>query len=307
MELLRTLVESFAPTAFEKNVSSIIEQRLKSLLSSDMSITRDPLGNVTVGYERNKSVMILVSLDQCSFVVVGHDEKSRIYYSPMGPLPLVTLSGSTVCFTNGSTGIINDDQISITIDNNATLPQPGDRGILTGPFSIERDSITAPALEGRIASWTLLSLLEKKNMLSLLRKSYFCFSTHGIVGGRGCHVLAQTLVPRIAIGLHIEPVIDSSIQVGKGPVLRCRDNAVISSSHLSKELRDIAEDHSIPLQISAISPDTAPIAGIHTSGTDCAVLSLAIPLEKAYTSKAKCSLKDCNNAAKLLQKMIETL
>ncbi|WP_350449475.1 hypothetical protein [Aminobacterium mobile] len=318
IKCLYDLVAAFAPTAMEKEVAECIVHQIENL-NFPCKTRIDSLGNLTIEPLSNSApkIMLAAPIDQCSFPIIAAPNANQVRFAILGNVQPQDLPGNTVRFSNGAEGIIRvsdnsvssvnrSDELLISLTEKSPFPQPGDRAILTGPFSVQKGVLSAPAMEGRLASWVFLSLMGKESIKK--QEVLFAFCAHGVGGGRGCQVIAQTKQPQIAIGLDIEPIASTSpIHMGNGPVLRWRDENTISHPGLVRLAVKTAKEENIPLQISPISLGKANISGVHASGTNCAVLSLSIPVQKAYTPQAFCSLEDCHFASCLLEKIIDRL
>ncbi len=166
-------------------------------------------------------------------------------------------------------------------------------------FELAGGRICGRALDDRAGCYVLLRALERlvAEKASPSVPVYFAFSVQEEVGLRGAQLLARKYDLSHAFAIDstssadwpgVDPAL-SSARVGAGAALRVADNATVIPRAFRDELRALAEEHAIPLQIvfGGGGTDARPFqaAGPH-------VMSLAFPVRYTHSAVEVAALSD---------------
>jgi putative aminopeptidase FrvX len=170
--------------------------------------------------------------------------------------------------------------------------------------------VSARGLDNRAGCAVLLKALEKAQTLKLKKKVYFAFSVQEERGLRGAQLVGATFQTQYAFAIDTASsglVPDSNRSLGpavlgKGPALRAIDNRYIADPAFVKEIKSLAEDKRIPIQVIFTGGST-DAAAIDVQGPKS--LPITFPVRYTHSTVEMVSLKDLEYTLDLIMAIIE--
>lgn len=324
--IIKKLVEAYGPSGHEEQVRKIIKDELTGLADD---IRTDTLGNLIVykkGTGKGRKVMLSAHMDEIGVIVAYIDRKGFLRINPIGGVnPLYVVAGR-VRFADGTIGVIGMEKL----DDNKKIPQfdklfvdVGGTDGKAAPVKVgaaacfdrgmeERgDSLIAKAMDDRIGCAVLIGVLRalKKSPHDL----YFVFSVQEEVGLRGAITGAYGIEPELGIAVDVtacpdtpEPPYKMAIELGKGPAVKIKDGGMLASPRVKKMMIETAEKNRIPYQLEVLGFGATDARAIQTSQSGVESGCLSIPCRYLHSPSETVSLRDVNNAVKLLTALLKT-
>jgi len=333
MMLLKELMETTGASGHEQDVRNIIYREIKKYVK-DVKV--DKFGNL-IAHKKGKgpTVLIAAHMDEVGLMIRHINEKGVIACSEIGGLEPVSLIGRIVTIKtkkgniNGVISIseINDDEIlenlpkitDIFVDTGFTKTQLMKMGVEVGSF-IEfvrltrflgkNELIVGKALDDRIGCYILIELAKK--LKSAKDDVYFVFTVQEEVGLYGAKTSLYNINPDWAVAVDVTNADDSKThfheitkEIGLGPCITIKDSEMISNVCIDDWLKEIARKKKIPIQldVSDIGTTDALSISISKGGIPTAVVGVAV--RNLHTTSGVASLKDIENAIKLLTELIK--
>ena len=343
VDLLRKLSESPGAPGFETVVNRVI---VKELEGSVDSVKSDTMGNLLVEKgSGGKRIMIAAHMDEISLIVKHIDEKGFIRFAKLGGVPDHILLGNRVLIhtRKGSIrGVIGCKPIHLMkgeerkqlvtydkmfIDIGArSIKEAKKFGVSQGDsISIDRNftqlknnMVCGKGFDDRVGCAILIEVLKN---LKVQNKIYGVFTVQEEVGLRGATVSAYSINPDFGIAVdttiaadHPEVVEhESPIKIGLGPALLVADGrreslggGMISNSTLRNKLISLAEKLKIPIQLEVAEGGTTDATAIHLTQRGVPSCVISIPSRYVHSTSEVVSLKDMENAIKLLKAFAES-
>jgi len=280
---LRELVALPGISGYEERVRAWIETRLPAGVERAV----DSMGNLvaTIG-EGDTSILFVAHMDEIGFFVTEVRDDGFLKLRAVGgvdpramfgqALRIVTERGEVpgvVAVTPphlmqdrvremGETSRIGDWVVDVGASSAAEARA---MGIDVLDFAVPEKHVrvlngklwSGRSLDDRVGCWILLQALERVQFASLGARVHFAFSTQEEVGLRGAQLLAKRYAVDYAFAVDSASAADfpgvgadlSPARLGAGTALRVLDNAAIMPRAFTRELRELAESSSIPLQV----------------------------------------------------------
>lgn len=273
IETLKALLPIYGPSGRESAVADAIEQMVKPHVDS---VTRDVMGNlIAVKRGGGRKLMLAAHMDQIGFMVTHIDEKGFLRVTQVGGVPPVWALFTTVRFQNGVTGVVGfetkTEEIgklkheNLFVDIGARSReeaerrvQIGDMAVFVTPMTESGNSISCGAMDDRSGCAILVEVLKRAQNSPY--DLYAVFTAQEEVGIRGAHTSAYSIAPELGLALDITPCPDTpeatricSVEIGKGPAVKVRDNSVICHPRVRRWLEDAARARSIPIQYEVLT------------------------------------------------------
>ncbi|MCX7795478.1 MAG: M42 family metallopeptidase [bacterium] len=330
-ELIRKLTEINSPSGRESKIREFILGELKSSIDG---YEIDRLGNLIVwkNGKGDKKILLDAHMDEIGVVSSFIDEKGFVRIEAIGGISAYNLIGSRIIFPDsgveGVVGIegettqdvqknlkeLNFDKIFVDIgaktrEEAEKLVPIGTFGVYSTEFVDMGKRVVSKAMDDRIGCAVLIETIKRSNPKC---KLYGAFSVQEEMGLVGASVVAFNINPDFAIALDVTAWSDTpkgykrmSIELGKGPAIKIKDNASISDRNIVERLRDVAEKNNIPYQIEILIFGGTDAAAIQRTSAGIPSGTLSIPCRYVHSPHEMIDLDDAENAVKLLKALVE--
>ncbi len=327
--MIKQLTSLCGVTGNETEVSEFI----KSHAVCD-SITEDVLGNIIAfrkGTKSDKKVMLCAHMDEVGFIVSSINQDGFIRFRTAGGFDSRILPGTRVLVgkdkIKGVIGIkpihltkkeelekkITPEELFIDIGANAKgYVNRGDYVALDSEYTEFGDGLfKARAIDDRAGCAALLELLAKGKRYPY--DLYVCFSVQEEAGLRGAKVLAQRIMPDIAVAIETTTCSDvgggkkweSVTVLGKGPAVSVIDGASYSMNRLRELALFVGREKNIPLQIKTATSGGNDAGAFQRIGAESFVISL--PTRYIHSGVSVASLADYENYKRLINELAERI
>ncbi len=168
--------------------------------------------------------------------------------------------------------------------------------------------VSAKSLDDRAGCYILLEVLKRCKSQNDL---YFVFTVQEELGLRGAKTAAYELKPDLAIAVDVTDTGDvpggtkMSIELGKGPAIKIKDNSVITHRKARDLLISSATENNIPYQLEILEAGGTDAGAIHTTGSGIVTGAVSIPCRYIHSNVETADGKDIENAIKLLNFTVE--
>ena len=336
---VKKLARPFGVSGNESEVSQFIEDEIKEYCDE---VKRDTLGNlIAVKYSGNgnlnegetrEKIMLAAHMDTIGVIATHVDEKGFIRFSNLGAVKPHCAIGQTVEFESGVRGIIYHedspkDMANIKISDlyiDTGLSQkeiakkvsPGTCGKFLFLSYMQGDTIISGYLDDRAGCAVLIKTAERICQEIELgtfppnKEVYYVFTVQEELGLRGAGPAAFNINPDWAVAVDVicaEDVPgakDGTIFMGKGPVIKIKDNKVICHPLIRNKLKHVAQENEIPFQLGITERGGTDAGIIHKSKGGIITGDLSIATRYIHSPVEMCSLNDLKNAVLLLTELI---
>ncbi|MCX7843156.1 MAG: M42 family metallopeptidase [Clostridia bacterium] len=322
-DLIKRLCQSFGVSGNEEDIRDVIKSEIGNKLNE---VRVDALGNlIAVKKGKGKKIMVAAHMDEIGVLATFIDEKGFIRFSNIGGVSQFFALGQRVKFRNGVTGAVfyeeklddmkNLKLSSMYIDIGAISRedaekkvQIGDAACFLGETVQEGDVIISKALDDRAGCSVLLQAI--KNLPETENEIYFVFTVQEELGLRGAKTSAYQILPDMAIAVDVTKTGDTpeckpmAVKCGGGPAVKIKDNSVICHPEVRRLLEDKAKQLNIPYQLEVLSAGGTDAGAIHLTAGGVPSGAISIPCRNIHSPSEIVSLKDLENAVKLLTESI---
>lgn len=338
LDLLKTLSATPGPVGRETLVQDIMKNELDDYCSN---IVRDKIGNLIATMEGiRKHFVIVAHADEVGFLVSGIDERGfiRAKWNTQGHLPdLRLLPGQWVlvmtetgfipgCFAvktghiagkEGKSRIPTNEEVFLDIGM-ASRKEVEDLGIHIGdpiiyaaPVEKVGHHVCGKSMDNRIGLVIMIELARRFSNIPVNKRPKVTFVSTVMeeLGAKGAAAIARDLdvdaVIVIDIGLaddHPGTNGEAGVDLGKGPVIVIKDDAMHYSHELVRHILDTAENEKIPVQRAVYHHYLTDGVQFAMQGQKVAVT--AIPCRYSHSSFETIDLKDVEMAIQLLEKVL---
>lgn len=296
IDTLKALLPIYGPSGRESRVADAIEEMVRPYVDE---VSRDVMGNLTaVKRGGGKKIMLAAHMDQIGFMVTHIDKNGFLRVTQVGGVPPVWVLFIPVVFENGTTGVVgyetkvdSYDKLkheNLYIDIGAhtreeaeARVQIGDMAVFASLITESGHHISSGAMDDRSGCAILVEVL--KRVKNSPYDIYAVFTTQEEVGTRGSHTSAYAIAPELGLAIDITPCPDTpestricSVEIGKGPAIKVRDNSLLGHPRVRRWLEDAARAHSIPYQYEVLTFGGTDAGSIQASreGVPSGVLSV---------------------------------
>ncbi len=336
LALLRKMVETPSPSGFEQPVQRIVRAALKSIADE---VKTDVHGNVIAALnpEGKPRVMLAGHCDEIGLMVTYVNEKGFVYFSAIGGVDANLLPGARL-IVHGEKGPVlgvvgrkpihlmsADDRKagvkmeSLFLDIGAKDKKDALKRVAVGdPITFERglhllpnDLAVSAGFDDKIGAFVVTETMR------LLQRRSFKAAVFGVstvqeeIGLRGARTSAFGIDPDVGIAIDVGHATDypgadekrtGEAALGKGPLLHRGANI---NPVVEKRLFAAAKKARVPHQVTAEPRGTGTDANaIQISRAGVAAGLVSIPNRYMHTPVEMISLRDLENAAKLLAEFI---
>lgn len=344
LKLMREMMEAFGPSGFEREVNSLLKGYMEPI--SDEIIT-DKMGSIAFvakGEDRPR-VLLAGHTDEVGFIVSSITDEGYLTFHQLGGWWDQVLLGHRVVI-RGSRGdvhgviaakpthIVSEEErkkvlekkdmfIDIGATSRAEVEESGikvgDPAVPWSPFMLIQGGkvAMAKAFDDRIGAFIISEAIRriKEQGLSHPNTVYGAATVQEEVGLRGAQTIAHVVDPDVAIVLEVDIAGDvpgikpqeALARMGKGPSLLTFDAGMIPNQPLKELVIEVARQAQIPLQLSLMKSGRTDGAPIHMSRAGCPTVVMGVPTRHIHSHVGLISLKDTENAVRLLIELIKRL
>jgi endoglucanase len=331
-DLLQRLTRTPGIPGFEHRVRAIVRDELTPLVDD---VRVDRLGNLiaTKRGPGGPTVLIAAHMDEIGFLVRHVDPRGFLRLQHLGSFDPRVLLAQRVIVHAASGGQVRG-VIETTVDpahfappNEARRPDMRDlfvdvgskaSGIEIGDMvTLDRDMYAA---EDRIVSRALDDRLGLYVMIEAIRALGDTASTivavattQEEVGSRGAVVAGHDIDPDICVALDLTVANDipgaspeeEVTRLGAGPAIKVMDTTQISHRGIVRQVRDIARDLGIPLQLEVLNQGGTDASLIQRLRAGVSVITLSIPARYIHTVNETVAISDVEHSVTLLTRYLE--
>lgn len=337
-KFLYDLLKTPSPVGFEEKIQRVVKKRMASYAEK---FDHDVHGNLIVSLNRKakKKVLLAGHCDQIGFIVKHIGEKGFIYLDALGGIDTTVLPGATIEIS-GKKGVVKGvvghtpihlqpadkrgklltSMSTIWVDIGAKDKKDAAKRIEIGDYAVfspgvtelGNNLITAPGLDNRVGLFVVMEALRLCAKAKLDVGVYAVSTVQEEVGLRGAITSTYSINPDVGIAVDVTHATDNpaikdkrqpDCELGKGAVIAKGPN---TNPVLVKRLFDAAKKGKTPHQIGISGNLLGNDARmIQVSRDGVAAGALGIPNRYMHTQVEVVSLKDLENAAKLLANFIK--
>jgi putative aminopeptidase FrvX len=306
-----------------------------------LNATEDNLGDllVTLG-DKGPSVVMIAHMDELGLIVSKIEEDGSIRIRKVGGIDDRTLVGRVVEIKTQKgmvTGVLGlkpphlmtdaDDRkkvmtwqevrVDVGTRSKKGTEKLGIRVLDPMVFKkdityIGKDLICARAVDDRMGCAIILDVLEKLKDAKLPIKLTFAWSVQEETGLKGAKVIGFNLRPDYVFAVDTMTTTDGpcmgetfeKVLIGGGPAMRMFDNEAIASPKMRRLVEEVAKAAKIPLQYGTGGGATD---GAAMQDFGCLMMPIGIAMRYTHSPVEIASIKDMENASKLLVKIAERI
>jgi putative aminopeptidase FrvX len=343
LELMKAMMEAFGPSGFEREINSMVKKYMEPIADQ---IFTDKLGSVAFTLEgKGPKVLLAGHTDEVGFIISSITDEGFMTFNPLGGWWDQVLLAQRVV-VRGMKGdvhgviaskpphIIPQDERNKLVERNNMFIDIGassreeveEAGIKVGdpvvpwsPFSVinDRKVAMAKAFDDRIGTFVIMEAFRRiKEQLIVHPNTIIGAATvQEEVGLRGAQTIAHKTDPDVSIVLEVDIAGDvpgikpqeALTKMGKGPGLITYDRSMIPNQPFKEFVIDVAKQAQIPLQLSQMAGGGTDAGRIHMDRTGCPSIVLTVPTRHIHSHVGLLSLKDTENAIRLLIELIKKL
>lgn len=315
-ERLLELLQIWGPSSREHDVTAWLAEAIRSHVDE---VQVDPLGNLLATRSARGGgsghVLLSANMDQAGGVVLYVEEDGRIRFNNVGVFPVTGAVGHTARFAGDLTGVVCYDSAEeakdlaigkLWVDIGATTKaealaqvKPGNLFVLErAPVHLGPDVVASPHLKGRAGAAVLLAVAAA--LPPTAPTITFAFTAQGAVDSRMARPVGQRVSPDLTVVVDLTNE-GKGVKMGKGPVLRLRDDGFVIYPAARSALEQAAQRANVRLQPEVLLKDGVTQAGAYmVSGPAHAVGLLALPARGVHTLHEQVNLQDLQAATQVL-------
>lgn len=344
--ILKSMLESFGPSGFERETTRVIKEYMKSY-SDDILI--DKLGSivfVSIGQEERPRVLLAGHVDEVGFIISGIEEKTGFltFHTLGGWWEQVLLSQRVIIRTRKGDirGVIaakpphllteeerrqvmKMDKMYIDIGTTSRMETEdigvriGDPVVPWSPFSLIQNGkvVMGKAFDDRIGAFIVMEMIRniKQKRITHPNTVFGAATVQEELEGRGAQTVSQLVDPDVGIVLEVDisgdiPGTKSSeapTKMGKGPSLLTYDRSMIPNQPLKEFVIKVAQDARIPLQLSHVARGGTDAGYIHINRIGCPSVVISVPTRHIHSHVGLLNLEDVENTMKLACELVKRL
>lgn len=315
--MLEKLVSAFGVSGHEEEVRQVIREELKDI---NCDIKEDKMGNLIVKVgQGTEKIMFCAHMDEIGLIATYIEDNGFVRVSNIGGIHASEIVHNFVVFKNGAMGKVgaakSEPKVEdLFIDLGATSREDALKKVKEGETACllcdgmeVEDKIMSPCLDDRIGCYILLRMI--KEIKEVNKELYFVFSTQEELGGRGARAAAYAIDPDYCIVIDTQGTGDyigaeGNLELGKGPIIKIKDKTLIMHHEIKEMLEKAAERAEVKIQYG-ISKGSTDGGNIHKEKSGIKTGVVSIPCRYAHSISEMVSMKDAENAIKLLQALLE--
>jgi putative aminopeptidase FrvX len=329
VELIKELCNAFGPSGFEDDVLEIAKKHVPG----GFSTSRDSMLNLYIDRPRSEERPLIAfdaHSDEVGLIVQAVRDDGCIVFTTLGGWVPAALYAQRMVIKNRQgrlvTGVIaaasphqgGEDSPSIEkmlldIGARSKAEVEDEYKIGTGcavapvpHFELQGDTMISKAFDCRIGCAGVLHTLAALKDQPLAVDVCGLLSSQEEVGLRGARLAAARAVPDLVICFEGAPADDTlaapfmvQTAMGRGPMIRHYDSAMIANPRLVRLALDIAEKHAIPVQQAVRTRGGTNGGAYQLTAPGIPALVISLPVRYIHSHNCMASLSDYENAVKL--------
>ncbi|WP_416148330.1 M42 family metallopeptidase [Salipaludibacillus sp. HK11] len=340
-QLMKDLTETEGLPGFEDRVYNLMK---KEIVTHTEEIYSDNLGSIVgkIGNEEPK-VLLAGHMDEVGFIVSSITKNGFLRFKPLGGWwGHVLLSQRVKILTKNKdlTGIVGSkpphvlsgeerkkvlDIEKMFIDIGASSREEVESfGVAVGdaiaticPFEplANEKMLLSRTWDNRAGCYIALKVLERLKGESLPNSLYSGATVQEEVGLRGAETLAKMIQPAIAFatdvgvagdipGMNQE---DTSLELGKGPILSFMDRSMIPHRKLRDFVVETAKENNTPYQVDIMMGGGTDAGKFHISNIGIPTMVVSVPSRYIHSHVSVVHYDDLEHAIDLLCNVIKKL
>jgi endoglucanase len=262
-------------------------------------------------------------MDEIGLIATHVDENGFVRFTTIGGVRRHTCPGARVCFVNGTSGVIGEEQLDdsnklpafeqMFIDVGASSQKDcpvrvGEVAVFDRPFADLGDRLVSKAMDDRIGVAILIETL--RQVQETPHQVFFVFSVQEEVGLRGATTAAYGLDPDIGIAVDVTRCGDTpkgpkmAVSLGKGPAIKVRDSGMLSDPRLVDWMVRTADQAKLPYQLEVLEGGTTDARAIQLARAGVPAGCVSIPCRYIHAPSEMIDYRDVQNAVRLLLALI---
>jgi putative aminopeptidase FrvX len=184
--------------------------------------------------------------------------------------------------------------------------------------SLANGKVTSKALDDRVGIVILIEIMKQLSKHKIDANIYAVGTVQEEVGRKGAKTCTFGIAPNLALAIDTTspgdyPGIsktDSSLEIGKGPVITVADalgRGLIAHSQVLKWLKETAAGNRIPYQLSVVSGGTTDATSIHLTKGGIPTGRVSIATRYAHSPVEVLDVSDVEASISLIVKAIENV
>ncbi|MFQ6053500.1 MAG: M42 family metallopeptidase [Candidatus Bathyarchaeia archaeon] len=345
LDLMKRMMEAFGPSGFEREVSALAREYMEPYADEVVADKLGTVTFVAKGSADRPRVLLAGHIDEVGFIVSSITDEGYLTFNPLGGWWSQVLLGQRVVVrTNKGDihGVIAAkpphilppeerkkvvERKDMFIDIGATSREEaeetgvkvGDAAVPWSPFSvIQKGRVAmAKAFDDRIGAFVLMEAIRRIKEQGVAHRNtvYGAATVQEEVGLRGAQTISHVVDPDVALVLEVDIAGDvpgikpheAPTKMGKGPSLVTFDRSMIPNQPLKEFIIETARQTQIPLQLSQMYGGGTDAGRIHISRAGCPTAVISVPTRHIHSHVGLLSLKDTENAVRLVIELIKRL
>lgn len=336
LDTLKTLCYLSGASGFEDEVRDYILERV---MPYSNSILTDSMGNLIVTKKGQLSggpkILICAHMDEVGVIVTGVEDGGYLRFDFLGGVDRRVVIGKRVYLGKDRVpGVIGIKAYHLVDEEEEkSIPKREDMYIDIGAVSKEEalelvslgdpgvfdDSVLefgsgflkAKAIDDRVGCAAMIKLIEGK----LPCDCTFAFTVQEEVGTRGAKIIANRLMPDVAIVLEGTtaadlPEVPDGRQIcalGGGVVIPFMDRSTIYNQRLYKTVTDLADRNGIPWQTKTMVAGGTDASAIQRSGIGVCTIAVSAPIRNIHTPASIAKISDFEAMPRLTGLLLEEI
>jgi putative aminopeptidase FrvX len=328
VELISELTCAFGPSGFEDEVLEIAQKHIPKGFAS----SRDSMLNLYIERPRSGKPLVIFDAhsDEVGLIVQAVRDDGCIAFTTLGGWVPSALYAQRMVIKNRDgklvTGVIaaasphlggeespKIEKMLLDIGARSKAEVENDFKIGTGCpvapapfFELQNDTMFAKAFDCRIGCAAVLETMDALAAENLQVDIAGAISSQEEVGLRGAKVAANRTTPDLVICFEGAPADDTMVApfmiqtaLGRGPMIRHYDSAMVANPRLVRYALDIAAKHDIPVQQAVRTRGGTNGGAYQLSNLGVPALVISLPVRYIHSHNCLASLEDYTNAIKL--------
>ena len=322
-ELLKRLMLVPGVSGREDKIREAIKKEVEPYADE---ITVDPVGNLIARKKGNgKKIMLCAHMDEIGFFATFIDDSGFIKVSPVGGINATACAFGEVVSENGVRGVIIPEGTdkpkveNMFIDIGAKTKKQAEKKVKVGDYFVAAPNFKrlmgnryiGRPFDDRVGCAILVEAL--KSVKKTDNDLYFVFSTQEEVGSRGSKPASYSIAPDIGLAFDVTGTGDKpgdkplAIKLGAGCTIKLKDESVICSPELVKQMREIAKENKVKYQDEVLPYGGTDTSALQVAGKGALVSAISIPSAYIHSGVEMIDMDDVKEAVKLTVLLCEKL
>lgn len=334
LELLEKLCLEFGPSGCEDKVADLILAQIDDICDAYF---KDRNGNITAkicgsglyyNKQNPKKLMFVAHMDEVGVMVNEITDDGYLKFDPVGGIIARVLSGRNIVIEgeNGKVkGVIASKAIHLQtpeeretltpiskmyIDIGATSKEDAEKYVSVGDvgtfdtdfvrFGKDNRKIKSKAIDNRIGCALLIEIMREIYGRELAYDVYFTFTCCEEIAVSGAQILAQTIMPDVAVVYESTAVSDvygvseaeNVATQGDGGVISFMDRGTIYDRNLVDNVLTYAKNNGIKAQIKRLVSGGNDASHIHKSGKGVKTITVSAPTRYIHSQSCVVDIED---------------